>query len=100
MATTIILMISFVANILLGYALVRFIKRTMEFDNILYNIIDDVELNIEFFNQLLATPTFTNSPEVKALHGNMKIIRDRFLEYIDVYDEVSPNNQEDLQTGE
>ena len=78
-----ILIISVVLNVALSFFLIRFIKRARQYDEMVTSMMEDVQINVEYFDKILSTPMLSNSPEVKAMKENQATMRDRFVQYID-----------------
>ena len=66
----------------------RFAKRALQFDHLFDVILDDIWQNKEYFDKLLNTPMLANVPEIISLRDNMKVMHDRFCEYIITFDNL------------
>lgn len=64
------------------FVLNRSLRRLLEFDSLMQLFIHDIETNVKYFNKLVNTPTFSNSPEVIQAQHNMHTIRLRLEEYV------------------
>lgn len=77
----IMLSLSILINLTLGYLLIKSIKRMLDFDDLYELLSHDIETNIAYFSKLVDTPLFSNSPEILDAQRNIKIMRDRMNEY-------------------
>lgn len=77
-----ILVLSILANGLLGWLLMRASRRLLEFDELFAFFTDDIDVNVRFFDRLMSTPLLMNSPEIVEAHKNMGIINKRLKEYV------------------
>lgn len=73
--------LSLVVNIGLVFVALRLSRRVLEFDDLFDLLSHDIEMNVKFFEKLLATPLFENSLEVKTANRNMGIISQRLREF-------------------
>lgn len=78
----ILLVLSLLGNVGLGYVLIRFSRRLLEFDELFELLAHDVDVNTKFFDKLLGTPLFDNSTEIKTANHNMSIISKRLDEFV------------------
>jgi hypothetical protein len=67
---------------ILLFLLIRATKRLLQFDEIFSFLIDDIDINIKYFDKLAASDLLSNSPEVFEAHKNMRIMKQRLLEYV------------------
>lgn len=81
MILEILFAVSLFVNAVFVILLVRAVRKLLQMDELLSLLIDDVAVNTKYFDKLLTTPTFENSPEVQQAHKNMKIISDRMDEF-------------------
>ena len=82
-------------NILLGLLLKRFVTRTIQYDS-LFNIVnEDIEINLEYLNDMLSNHISTNAPEIVELDRNLKIMRDRFTAVTSSINELHTTEEED-----
>lgn len=79
---SILLAISIICNVLGVLVILRFSRRLLEFDELFEILSRDMDLNIAFFDKLLTTPLFDNSPEVRTANQNMSIISKRLDEFV------------------
>ena len=84
----VLLMLSVGANIVGYFVARRFITRTVQFDELFENVMDDVDRFSEYFDVLLTKSTFSNSPDIKSLSDNMVLMKSRFEYYTLVFDGV------------
>lgn len=89
------LILSFLLNVLFVFLLYRFVKRTMQFDELFSIMMDDVKINADLFEDMLNTPVLSNSPEVVALHDNMTIMLERFNEYVNSMNDFGVEKKEE-----
>lgn len=78
---SVVLGVSVIFNVAFVYGLARLSKRLLQFDELFELLQHDVKTNTEYFNKLLQTPLFNNSPEVISMTNNVKIISQRLEEY-------------------
>lgn len=76
--TTLILVLIIVG---LLFLLFRASKKLLEFDDLFQLLEHDIETNVKYFDNLLQTPLYDNSQEVKAANHNMSIMRKRLTEF-------------------
>ena len=57
-------------------------KKLMLFDDIFDIIVDDVDINFTYLDELIKTPLFENSQEILTAHKNMEIIHKRLEEIV------------------
>lgn len=69
-------------SIVLGLLLFVATKKLILFDDIFDIIVDDVDINFSYLDELIKTPLFENSPEVLTAHKNMEIIHKRLEEIV------------------
>jgi len=69
-------------SIVLGLLLFVATKKLILFDDIFDVIVDDVDINFSYLDELIKTPLFENSPEVLTAHKNMEIIHKRLDEIV------------------
>lgn len=92
-------MIGIVLGILLGLAvaygvmatwlLVKASKKLIQFDDLVNYLVDDVETNIKFFDDLTNTPTLSNAPEIQDANKNMNLMSARLDEYLNRFEELT-----------
>lgn len=75
------LFVSVALNIAAAFSIYKFAKRALELDELFELLLDDIAINVEYFNKLLMTPLFDNSQEVKTANHNMMIISKRLTEF-------------------
>ena len=78
----IVITLSILLNIALAMVLRRFVTRTIQFDDVLNSIYDDMEKFIIYSDELLLKSTFSRSPEMMGFCQNLKIMRNRMDMYI------------------
>lgn len=71
------------------YVIWRLSKRLLQFDELFETLFNDVEVNLKFFQKLLSTPLFDNSPEVKTANNNMSVIAQRMDEFMNRIEETT-----------
>lgn len=72
---------SLALNVVFALLLKRAVLRLLQFDKIFEMFVEDIRVNVDFFEKLAQTPLLSNSPEVAKAHQNMQIIRKRLDEY-------------------
>jgi hypothetical protein len=80
------LLITVIALSLISY---RLLARLLQFDRLFEMLVDDIAVNIEFFDKLSRTPVLSDVQEVKTAHHNMMIINSRLKEYVSRMGEAS-----------
>jgi len=80
---TAIFVLSILLNVVLGFALYRFVVRVREVDDVIEAMVGDTQIFIEYFIELLKQPMFSNSSQLVALHENMKQMLSRYVSYIE-----------------
>jgi len=85
---TILFIVSALGNVISYFITKRFIKRTIQFDELFENVMDDIDLFNEYFESLLAKSTFSNSPDIMHLNRNMTLMKGRFDYYAQVFNGV------------
>jgi hypothetical protein len=81
-----------VTTILLGgtaFFLVRFVKRTLQFDQVFELLAKDLHYQAEYCNKLAQTPIFLDTTEVRDLVRYTRIIRDRMKEFCSQMEELT-----------
>ena len=66
----------------LGLLLYIATKKLILFDDIFDIVVDDIDINFAYLDELIKTPLFENSPEVLTAHKNMEIIHKRLEEIV------------------
>jgi hypothetical protein len=82
MILAILLAVSLLLNVGLGFACYRLSRKLLAFDDLFEALSWDIDKNIEFFKKLLETPTFTATPEIVEAHNSMRIIAIRLNEFV------------------
>lgn len=85
----IILGLSLAANLIGGFFLFKFLRKLLQFDELVELLADEVNINIGFFDKLLQKPLFMASPEIEEAHQNMNLMRERFKEFVSQMSELS-----------
>lgn len=85
----VILVLSSCLTVTFGLLLRRSAQRLFEFDDLYELLVHDLDTNIDYFDKLLETPTFTNSPEVVQAQKNMNVMRVRLDEYVSRMEELT-----------
>jgi len=80
--TGLLLSLSLLANVTLLFVVVRFSRRLLQFDELFEMLARDIDLNVAFFDKLLATPLFDDSQEVRTANQNMLTISKRLDEFV------------------
>jgi hypothetical protein len=83
------LVFSLILNIFLGIISFRFSRRLLQFDDLFERLVDDVDVNIRYFEKLLTTPLFENNEEVRVANKNMGIISMRLEEFVTRMEELT-----------
>jgi hypothetical protein len=86
---SLVLAVSVIANVSLIVILTRFSKRLLQFDELFELLSRDIDVNIAFFDKLLATPLFDDSQEVRTANQNMTNISKRLNEFVLQMEETS-----------
>lgn len=94
------LTVSIILNIVAGFSLYKLIRRVLDLDELFELLLDDIEINVEYFNKLLMTPLFDNSQEVKTANHNMMIISKRLTEFALRIKEKTNKGSDELQPVE
>jgi hypothetical protein len=92
-------MIGVVLGILLGLAvaygavaswlLVRASQKLLQFDDLVNYLVDDVETNVRYFDELTNTPVLSNAPEIMDANKNMATMSARLDEYLSRFEELT-----------
>lgn len=72
------LILSLFLLIIISLVAFVFIKRTIQFDNLFSIIIDDIDDNVSYLENLLSKSLLSNAPEIVELTRKNKHMRDRF----------------------
>jgi len=65
-----------------SYLCVRFMRKTLQLDEIIDYMQDDLNTNLKYLEDLLQRPVFMNTPEIVEFCRNMEIMRLRLTEII------------------
>jgi hypothetical protein len=82
MIIQILLGLSVVVNIVIGYICFRLFKKLLAFDDLFETLAWDIDKGVAFFKKLMETPTFVASPEITEAHNSMRIIGMRLEEFV------------------
>lgn len=82
MILEILVAVLLVVCIVLGTGLFLAVKKLILFDDIFNIIVDDIDINFAYLDELIKTPLFENSQEVLTAHKNMEIIHKRLEEIV------------------
>jgi len=82
MILIILFCLSLVLNIALVYLLIRAAWKLVQFDDLFTYLVDDIDINIRYFDKLIQSPTLIDSPEIKEAQRNMSIMSKRLAEYV------------------
>lgn len=88
----VLLFLSVVANVVLGFVCVRFARRLFQFDDLFGLLSDDIDVNARYLEKLTNTPLLENSPEIISAHNNMKIVSQRLDEFVLRMEEITGRN--------
>lgn len=77
---TIILSLSLLLNLILVIVCVRFGRKLLLFDSLYDEIGEDIDTHVNYLEELGKKSLVVFSPEVLALHTNLKIMREHFTE--------------------
>lgn len=69
--------------------LLRATRRLLQFDEIFSYLVDDIQVNLEYFEKLANTTLVSNAPEVVQVHKNMQIMGQRLGEFVRRMGEVT-----------
>lgn len=98
MITTVVIVILLVLLTASIFFNVNLFMRLMEFDDLFEMLVDDITVNVKYFDKLLATPLFTASEEVRTANRNMLIMRNRLAEFMKLIGETTnTENEEDRE---
>jgi hypothetical protein len=63
--------------------------KLLQFDDLINYMVDDVETNMKYFDQLTGTPLLENSPEILDAQKNMQTMSIRLDEYLNRFSELT-----------
>lgn len=89
MIAWVLLCLSLLLHCVAVFVIMRLSRRLLQFDELFELLARDVDVNIRFFQKLLATPLFDNSQEVKTANHNMGIISKRLDEFVNKMEEAT-----------
>jgi hypothetical protein len=69
--------------------LVKASKKLIQFDDLVNYLVDDVETNVKYFDQLTNTPVLSNAPEIMDANKNMATMSARLDEYLNRFEELT-----------
>lgn len=93
------LILSITLNAFLFFVAHRFAMRAKQLDDMMFALSGDIQSNIDFFDQVLATPMLTNSPEIRAMRQSQVIIRDQYVNYLEEFFKMRGEKQEETETN-
>lgn len=70
----------------------RFYKKAVVYDTIFQYLYDDINTNLKQMAKVVYSPTLSNEPEVKAVHGNILIMGKRLEEILRQMEEATGLN--------
>jgi hypothetical protein len=79
------------ASTLVGavWLLVKASKKLLQFDELTNYLVDDMETNVKYFDELTTTPVLTNVPELQDAHKNMTVMSARLQEFLSRFEELT-----------
>lgn len=78
----VLLLLSLVANVALGYAFKRLTVRLFAYDDIFQYLVDDIEVNLAQFDRMSKSAILGNDTEIVAAHKNMMVMSVRLNEIL------------------
>lgn len=92
--TVVLLLISAPLNIVLSVLLFKAARKMIQFDELFELMVDELHINISFFEKLMQKPLFMASPEIEEAHINMNLMLVRFKEFVSQMSELTGKSLE------
>ncbi len=82
-----LLILSLLVNAGLVYILVRFSKRLMQYDDLFDIVGQDLNMNMDYLNDMLNKNIMTNAPEILTFDRNLRYMKERMVEVVNAINE-------------
>jgi len=81
----ILITLSVIVNIALFYVVKGLAERSMQYDAALNNIVEDLDIFIDYADSLLEKKIFSMSPEIITFTQNLRDMRKRLEDHVTLY---------------
>jgi hypothetical protein len=76
-------------GVVASWLLVKASRKLLQFDDLVNYLVDDMETNVKYFDDLTSTPVLSNAPEIMDANKNMTMMSARLDEYLSRFEELT-----------